>query len=69
MKIVDRLICKTREKTNPWFAEYRRNRLNRTDFSIYLIIVGLVLSIDILGYNIQVRLKDCISSRRITLSL
>lgn len=34
MKIVDRLICKTREKTNPWFAEYRRNRLNRTDFSI-----------------------------------
>ena len=24
MKIVDRLICKTREKTNPWFAEYRR---------------------------------------------
>lgn len=34
MKLADRLICKAREKTNPWFAEYRRNNLERTDFSI-----------------------------------
>ena len=36
MKIVDRLICKTREKTNPWFAEYRRESFKPYRFLYYI---------------------------------